>query len=668
METPETIGPSGWLAAVRSLWALSLPYRGQLLLVGLFAAVSTGAELIEPLVYRVAVNDVAGVFVHRAATGGGEPDEVGSTPAPVVMHARSERAVASSLPTHHRGGSSHRPGYVAPRTVEQMFRTLLWAVVLLFLAGLTAQLFEVLADNAAETAANRIEEDFIRTTFRHVLRLRLGFFGRRASGAVAQQIDQSDQVAPLVTSFAKEILPEAFRAVGTFAIMFTQSRSLTLVAFATVPAYVFVALRSAKRLETNLPKYYRLWEEVSARIRDAVSAIKTVKLSGAEAREVDRLSSIAREAYETYLERNRLANRYLFVQVVLQRLGQAMVLVYGGWRVFERQLTPGDVVMFVAYLDRLYDPIDTLTTLAKTLQEHTLSLARALSLLAQTDTESSGAPFPPGPGRIEFREVRFAYGPDREVLHGVTFTVAAGAVTALVGPSGAGKTTLADLLLRLYEPTGGEIRIDGESLASIDPASVRGAVSVVSTEGAVFRGTLAANVRYKRPEATDAEVAAAARAAGLQRTIDRLPLRLETEVGEGGVGLSAGERQRLQIARAFVSQPRILVLDEATANLDYATELEIKDGLARLREGRTTLVISHRYEMVRDADHVIVLDAGRVAEEGTPAALLASGGWFAQLASGEVGEPAVEASASEEGIDGAEAADGPPGKDGGDLA
>jgi ABC-type multidrug transport system fused ATPase/permease subunit len=233
---------------------------------------------------------------------------------------------------------------------------------------------------------------------------------------------------------------------------------------------------------------------------------------------------------------------------------------------------------------------------------------------------------------VQFNQVRFHYVPEREVLHGVSFTLEPNTVTALVGPSGSGKTTLTDLLLRLYEPTAGTITIEGQPLALLDPAAVRRAISVVAADGAVFRGSLLDNIRYKRPEATDEEVQAAALSAGLGRTLERLPNGLQTEIGEGGVGLSVGERQRLQLARVFVSTSRILILDEATANLDYATEAEVKTALNRMRRGRTTLIIAHRFSMVQDADHVIVLDAGEVVDSGTPHELMMRGGWFAHFA------------------------------------
>ncbi|HTU64562.1 MAG TPA: ABC transporter ATP-binding protein [Steroidobacteraceae bacterium] len=618
----------------RLLARIAFPFRWQFVWVAVLSLLATSTDLLSPIIYREAVNDIAGLFV-------GAPGETGIDELRSEAEGDGEDYVAPKRQAHERGK-------VAPRSPEQALRTLLWAVALLFAINVVSHWFSLRADQRTVELASRIEAGVIQKTFRHVLALPLAFFNKRASGGIAKQIDQSDQVAPLVSAAAHDVAPELMRMLGVLIIMFTQSWKLTLIALVLLPPYLWVVLRSSRRLETGLETYYEMWDAVSARIQDALGAIKTVKLSGAESREVARLAVSSDAAYRTYTERNRLANFYLFWQNSLSYLTQALVLGYGGWLVFEHQLTPGDVVMFVVYLDKLYSPIESLTGLTVQLQEHLAALTRAAKLLeAETET-AGGAALPPGPGRVDFENVTFGYLPGRDVLRGVSFTLAPGRTTALVGPSGAGKTTTADLLLRLFEPGAGCIRLDGAVLGSLAPAAVRAEVGVVAADGAIFRATLADNVRYMRPQASDAEVLAAMQAAGLSALLDRLADGLSTEIGERGVGLSVGERQRLQIARALVARPRVLILDEATANLDFATEREIRSALLESEDHATTLVIAHRYSMVECADHVVLLEAGRVIDQGTPAELVERNEWFAAFAESGGGAGADEEEEDEE--------------------
>jgi len=524
----------------------------------------------------------------------------------------------------------------------------------MFGLSIAGYLVWLIADNMSAKLASQIESAFIQGVFGHVLRLPLAFFGKRSSGALAKQIDQSDQVSPIVNAFTQTIVPETMTIVGACAIMVTQSWSLTLIALITLPPYLFVAWRSAKRLEKGLENYYGQWEDVSGRIQDSLSAIKTVKLSGAEDREIDKFRTASVAAYEAYIQRTRLGNRFVFWEHAITQLGNALVLGLGGWFALEHELTPGDVVMFVAYVGMLYDPIDSLTGLAVELQQYGIALRRALRLTDIKTETQNGNPLKRGPGRIEFKDVRFSYVPDREVLSGLSLTIEPGQVVGLVGPSGAGKTTTADLLLRLYEPVSGTILIDGQKLSELNTASIRREIGVVAADGAVFRGTLADNIRYQRVETPDEGVRAAALAAGLGPALDRLPNGVESLVGEGGMGLSVGERQRLQLARVLAANPRIMVLDEATANLDYATELEVKRALATLRKERTTIVIAHRFSMVKDADYIYVLESGCVIEQGTSDELIAAGGWFAGFATvgvdDEESEPEIDDELDEEFI------------------
>ena len=666
-----------------NIFRLIVPYRKKFLWVVTLGLLSTGASLVEPLIYRVAINDVAGLFVRQARLNaqkdlGLDPGEVDSVqsmirsevpdstasrtdsshttvpPARTGSSARTKKAISSQPAaniTTAPAPEAHTQGHVAARSPRQALDTLLWAVIWLFVINLVATLLWRLGENTNTRLSCMIEQRFIQGTFAHVLRLPLSFFSKKPSAAIAKQIDQSEEVTGIVNGFSQQILPELISLMGILAIMFWQNVALTAVALITIPVYALIAWHSAKKLESGLSDYYSRWEEVSSRIQDGLAGIKTVKLSGSEDREVNELKSVAGDAYKDYIKRAQLSNKYVFWETMLSHLSTALVFGYGGYLTLENRLTPGDVVMFVAYLDRLYGPIDALASLWVELQQNVASIARAFRLLDNGAEERKGHGLKITEGKVEFKDVHFSYSDEREVLKGVSFTLAPGCATALIGSSGAGKTTAVDLLMKLYEPTGGRILIDGQDLHELDASSVRSQIGVVATDGALFRGTLADNIRYKYPSATDEEVSQAAMAAGMHSTLQRLPQGLETLVGESGMGLSVGERQRIQIARMLVARTRIMVLDEATANLDYSTEEEVKKTIEGIRRSTTVIIIAHRYSMVRDADHVIVLSEGSVLEQGSPAALLEKDGWFTRFArAAEQGQQAAgqEAETAEE--------------------
>ncbi len=601
----------------RNVWKnilnLILPFKKQFLWVVLLSLLGTGTSLIEPLIYREAINDVAGLFVSKASDD-----------------ARAETGQVKEV-HHNKKKEPHHKGKVSPRSPQQALSTLLWAVVWLFIINIVSTLFWRIGENLNVKFSCQVEQRFILRTFRHVLNLPLGFFVQRPAAAIAKRIDQSEEVSSVVNGISQQILPELIGLVGILAIMFWQNATLTAISLVIIPFYLIIAWRSAKKLETGLTEYYQKWEGVSTQIQDALSGIKTVKLSGAEDREMKNLETSSSDAYVDYIHRTRLANKYEFWETLLTHLSTALVLGYGGYLTLENKLTPGDVVMFVTYLDRLYSPIDNLATLWISLQQSITSIARAFKLTDRPEEPRSGPELILENGKIEFKNIQFSYTAERKILNDISLTIEPGKMTAIVGPSGAGKTTIIDLLLKLYNPDTGNILIDGQDISKLDSSSVRKQIGIVSADGALFNGTIKENICYKKPDASIKEIEEAALAAGLEHTLQRLPLHLHTIVGENGIGLSVGERQRIQIARILLAKPRILILDEATANLDYATEGEIQLSIEEIRKQNTVIIIAHRYSMVKGADHVIVLEDGKLLESGTPAELIANGGWFSEF-------------------------------------
>ena len=603
---------------------------GGFVVVALLVSLGTAATLFEPWIYRAIVDDIAGVFVtprpvaeaERAFEGLGSPIEHLKTSGKRIFHA----------PLKIVTSESGRPRKLPPRTPPQAVATVVIGAILLVATRLLAQLARLRGDNRSSALANGIERRYILDTFRHVMKLPLTFFHRRASGAVARQVDQSDHVAPVFTAFWQELWPDFFSLIAILAIVTTLNRELALVTLIAVPVYTLVTWQMTRRLGSRLEAYYDLWDEVSSRIQQAVEGIKTVIVHGAAGHETEELDRRSARAFATYLERNRIQNRYIFLQEAIVAVSKAGALLLGGLKALEHQLTPGDVVLFVAYIDQIYNPIENLTELYASLQEHVSSVRRSERLLRTPEAPGEDrSPYRPAGGAIEFERVVFGYEPGRPVLDGVSFSIRSGEHVGLVGPSGAGKTTLTDLLVGLYTPERGAIRVDGQDVAEVSTSSLRAAIRGVATDGMIFRGSIAENIRYGRFDAGDREVEEAAALAGLARLLARLPEGLHTLVGERGVQLSAGERQRILLARAFIARPAVLVLDEATANLDFRTEAAVQRALAQLAKGRTTLVVAHRRSMLADVDRVLVLRNGRIEQDGPPGELARVEGYFRQM-------------------------------------
>ncbi len=421
--------------------------------------------------------------------------------------------------------------------------------------------------------------------------------------------------------------------IGTVAILLMLDWRLFLVGVAVMPLSLWALVHYRRRLEGRIQLLRECSADIGNFLIETIQGVKLIVTSNAQEREVDRFRA-KNDAFIDALMRMRwLGYMSGGLPGLLISAGTAVVFLYGGSQVINGAITLGTLVTFMAYQMRLPAPVQGLMGLYTNLATARVSLRRVHEIL-DAEVEIVEAPdavaLTEVAGSIRFDDVSFAF--DRgPVLDDVSFHVPAGSTLAVVGPSGAGKSTIVDLLLRHLDPDAGAISLDGHDLRGLSLADLRRHVVVVEQEPFVFHATIAENVRYGRPEASDDEVAAAARSAGLDSFIEQLPEGFDTEVGERGMAVSAGERQRIAVARAFLADPAVLLLDEATASLDPVSEQQVIAGYEAIMQGRTTILISHRLDMARQADRVIVLDDARIVEQGAPSQLWDAGGAFPRL-------------------------------------
>jgi ATP-binding cassette subfamily B multidrug efflux pump len=618
-------------ASGKRVLGLLRPERNLIVAVLLLAATSVTLSVIGPKILGHATNLIlAGVF--------GKQLPAGHSTAQIIAHLRAtgqgkKADLLAAMQGVHpgQGIDFHAVGTV-----------LLWVLGIYVVAGLCGIVQARLANRALQRAIKRLRRD----VEHKIARLPLSYFDQQPRGEVLSRVTNDiDNIGQTLQQTLSQIITSLLTIVGVLTMMFYISWLLALIALISIPASVTVATKVGKRAQPEFVAQWKTTGKLNSHIEEMYSGHALVKVFGRQEESAEIFREQNEKLYASSFKAQFVSGLIQPCMMFIGNINYVLVAVVGGLRVASGALSIGDVQAFIQYSRQFSQPLTQVASMSNLVQSGVASAERVFELLDAPEQEPDPvAPERPAElvGRVAFEHVAFRYDPAKPLIEDLSLTAEPGHTVAIVGPTGAGKTTLVNLLMRFYEVTGGRITLDGVDISRMSREELRSGIGMVLQDTWLFGGSIAENIAYGREGATREEVIAAAKAAHVDRFVRTLPEGYDTVIDDEGTGVSAGEKQLITIARAFLAEPSILVLDEATSSVDTRTEVLIQRAMAKLRTGRTAFVIAHRLSTIRDADTILVMENGAIVEQGSHSELLEADGAYARLYSAQFSQAVAE--------------------------